>query len=316
MAIRTNGITRSLLKALPRSRLLGRNIYTTSKLIDAVSMTWDSKKERFQHLPKRQFRSSNVMLKKRDYYEVLGLSKSATQAEIKKKFRELAMKYHPDTNKDNKAEAEEKFREVKEAYEVLQDDEKRKRYDTFGHAADDFDGNGGAGGFDGFHGFNGFGGFGGFNGFHSEHISAEDLSEFLNMAMGGHSRRRGSDIRTTLNLSFLEAALGCSKDIKVEYSKQSDRKARPQKVSFSVKADIPPGVQNGNTLRFVGKGAEGVSGHPSGDLFVNIFVADDPYFKRDEFDVHVDLNVSLTQVCIDLTCIILSIITPILFLLS
>ena len=93
------------------------------------------------------------MSTKRDYYEVLGVSKNATEAEIKKAYKKMARKYHPDLNRDNPKEAEEKFKEVNEAYEVLSNPQKKAQYDQFGHAA--FDGTGGAGG-----GFGGFGGFG------------------------------------------------------------------------------------------------------------------------------------------------------------
>jgi len=143
-------------------------------------------------------------LAKRDYYEVLGVAKTATDAEIKKAFRQLARKYHPDMNAENKEAAAEKFKETAEAYEVLSDAEKRGRYDQFGHAGfsnGDFSGFGRGAGAD-----TGFGGFGDlfdvfFNGFGS---------------MGQQQQRRGpqrgADIQMELDLSFEEAAFGVEKE--------------------------------------------------------------------------------------------------------
>lgn len=143
------------------------------------------------------------MADKRDYYEVLDLKKGASEDEIKKAFRKLAMKYHPDRNPDDK-EAEEKFKEVNEAYAVLSDPEKKDKYDRFGHAGVDPNaGFGGAGGFGGFGGFEDifdmFGGFGGFGG-------------------GGRRRNspaKGSDIQKSMSISFEEAAFGVTKEIKL-----------------------------------------------------------------------------------------------------
>ncbi|MBE6563270.1 MAG: molecular chaperone DnaJ [Ruminococcaceae bacterium] len=142
---------------------------------------------------------------KRDYYEVLGISKGATDDEIKKAYRKLAKKYHPDMNPDNK-EAEMKFKEVNEAYAILSDAEKRKQYDAYGHSA-----------FDGTGGFNG-GGFGGagFGDFGFGDIS-DIFSSFFGGAGGGSSRRRGpvrgDDITLRVTLTFEEAVFGCKKEI-------------------------------------------------------------------------------------------------------
>lgn len=147
---------------------------------------------------------------KRDYYEALGVTKSASDAEIKKAYRKLAKKYHPDANPGNK-EAEAKFKEISEAYEVLSDADKRAAYDRYGHAAFEQGGAGGAGG---------FGGFGGFDG-------DVDLSDILNGMFGGGfggGRRRprgprpGADIRQTIQISFEEAAFGCEKEFSVNTS--------------------------------------------------------------------------------------------------
>ena len=158
-------------------------------------------------------------MNKKDYYEVLGVSKTATDEEIKRAFRKLAKQYHPDINKE--PGAEEKFKEIGEAYAVLSDANKRRQYDQFGHAA--FENGGASGGGAGFQGFNMGdidledilgdlfgGGFRGFSGF------------------GGSSRAssrpsKGEDIRVVLNLTFEEAAFGCEKDVKLNLTSECSR---------------------------------------------------------------------------------------------
>ena len=148
---------------------------------------------------------------KKDYYETLGVSKTASADEIKSAFRKLAKKYHPDVNKE--PDAAEKFKEIGEAYSVLSDETKRKQYDQFGSAA--FDGSAG-GGFGGFQG--GFGG--GFSGFDFGDI---DLSDIFENLMGGGSRRssrtsrptKGDDALVKMTLTFDEAAFGCEKSFKI-----------------------------------------------------------------------------------------------------
>lgn len=153
-------------------------------------------------------------MEKRDYYEVLGVSKDATEQEIKKAYRKMAMKYHPDKNQGNK-ESEEKFKEVNEAYEVLSDVEKRKTYDQFGHAG--FSGGGfGQGGFSG-------GGFGGF----------EDIFDAFGDIFGGgfgggfgsrssrrNGPRKGADVRIRMELKFEEAAFGVEKEIVIQQEQE------------------------------------------------------------------------------------------------
>ena len=159
-------------------------------------------------------------MNKRDYYEILGLSKNATDEEIKRAFRKLAKQYHPDINKD--PGAEEKFKEIGEAYAVLSDPAKRRQYDQFGHAAFQNGGGGSAGGFSGFDAsdinlddilndlFGGaFGGFG-FGGSRSRSTS-------------GSRSSRGKDIRVVLNLTFEEAAFGCEKDIKLDLTAECSK---------------------------------------------------------------------------------------------
>lgn len=151
-------------------------------------------------------------MEKRDYYEVLGLSKGASDDEIKKAYRKLAKKYHPDLNQDDPS-AESKFKEVNEANDILSDSEKRARYDQFGHAGvDPSYGGGGSGGFGGFGGFGG--GFDGFGGF--------DFGDILDGIFGGgrsssnpNSPRRGSDISIRLDISFMEACHGAEHSIEI-----------------------------------------------------------------------------------------------------
>ena len=149
------------------------------------------------------------MADKRDYYEVLGLEKGATEDQIKSAFRKMAMKYHPDRNPGDKS-AEEKFKEINEAYSVLSDPDKKEKYDRFGFAGVDpnsaYSGGGGFGGFDG----SGFGGFedifnmfGGFGGFGSGTRQARN------------GPRRGADIQKRMNISFEEAVFGCKKEIRL-----------------------------------------------------------------------------------------------------
>lgn len=150
---------------------------------------------------------------KRDYYEVLGVSKTATEDEIKKAYRKLAKQYHPDLHPGDK-ECEEKFKELNEAAEVLGDPEKRKKYDQYGHAA--FDPNAGFGGAGGA-GFSGFGDFGGFGGFGD---IFGDLGDIFGFGGGNSSARRngpqrGESVRVGVTLTFEEAAFGCKKEISV-----------------------------------------------------------------------------------------------------
>ena len=148
------------------------------------------------------------MAEKRDYYEVLGVQKGASQDEIKKAYRKITKENHPDLHPGDKA-CEERFKEANEAYEILSDEEKRKKYDQFGHAAFDpnagFNGAGGFGGFDGFGGFGDifgdiFGGFGGFGG---------------GTRANPNAPRKGENLRTNVNISFEEAAFGCKKEVTV-----------------------------------------------------------------------------------------------------
>lgn len=153
------------------------------------------------------------MAEKRDYYEVLGVQKGCSDDELKKAYRGLAKKYHPDLNPNN-PDAETKFKEVNEAYEVLSDKDKRARYDQFGHAGVDPSYSGGAGGYGG-----GFGGFGGFSGGSMEF----DVGDIFESFFGGSTRsrgnpnspRRGADVDIRANISFMEACKGVEKEVTI-----------------------------------------------------------------------------------------------------
>ena len=272
---------------------------------------------------------------KHDYYDVLGVSRDASVDEIKKAYRRLAVKYHPDKNPNDKA-AEEKFKEAAEAYSVLSDAEKRARFDRFGHG-----GMGGGVGFDP----------GQFTDF------ADILGDLFGFgdAFGGGRRRgnramRGSDLRYDMDLAFEEAVFGkeasievpravncatcsgsgakkgttpvscsmCGGRGQVRYSQGFFAVARtcPQcngsgKVIKDPCADcggagrvreqktltvkIPPGVDDGTRLRLSGEGEAGTSGGPAGDLYV--FISVDPHarFSRRDYDIHAEESVSFTQ---------------------
>ena len=194
-------------------------------------------------------------MSKRDYYEVLGVSKGASDDEIKKAFRKLAIKYHPDKNPGDK-EAEAKFKEANEAYSVLSDKDKRSRYDQFGHA-----GVGGAGGggnpFEGFS-FNGqnysfnFGSTGGMGGF-------EDILGSL-FGMGGYrSARRGRDYKTSCTIDFDEAIFGTTKNVSID--------------GEDVPLKIPAGIYDGQRIRLSGRGGPSPQeGGQRGDLYVEVRV--------------------------------------------
>lgn len=193
-------------------------------------------------------------MSKRDYYEVLGVSKGASDDEIKKAFRKLAVKYHPDKNPGNK-EAEEKFKEANEAYSVLSDKTKRSRYDQFGHA-----GVGGDGGGNPFGG--GFGGFGGNGQSFNFDFGGGGFEDIINAMFGGggfRAARRGRDYRTSITIDFEEAIFGVTKTISVE--------------NEQIKLKIPAGIYDGQSIRLGGKGGEAPSADGQrGDLYVEVRV--------------------------------------------
>ena len=162
------------------------------------------------------------MTQKRDYYEVLGVDKNATDEEIKKAYRRLAKKYHPDANPDDKAGAEEKFKELSEAYENLSDKQKRQMYDQFGFDGPQFGGGQGGGYYSYGSGFDGFSGFSDFN-------DLGDLGDIFSSFFGGggtrtrassNSPRRGADLKINIDITFEEAFLGAEKEITISRNEE------------------------------------------------------------------------------------------------
>lgn len=241
------------------------------------------------------------MSEKRDYYEVLGVSRNADEAQIKKAYRKLAKKYHPDTNAGD-ADAEQKFKEATEAYTVLSDKEKRKMYDQFGHAA--FDQTAGAGSGSGGPG----GGFwrtyggpqGGYQEYHFEGDSMDDIfgdifGDIFHHGTGGFSgfkssdfRQKGSDVRAEVTVGFDEAAFGCDKVIRLQDPSGANGGVQ------SLQVHIPAGIDTGKSIRLKGKGMPGINGGEAGDLLLRVTVAGKPGYERKGMDVYTTVRVPFT----------------------
>jgi molecular chaperone DnaJ len=230
------------------------------------------------------------MLKK-DFYDVLELDRNADAAQVKKNYRRLAKKYHPDLNK-NDAAASQKFKEVQEAYEVLSDESKRRMYDQFGHAGVNAN-QGGFGGGDPFGGANPFEGFGfGFgSGGRAQQVNPEEMFDlFEDMFGGGMGGSRRRDIHTQVTLSFMDAVRGVHRNIDIEYNVR-DNHGRMRSQRKQVSVNIPPGIEEGVTIRVTGEGAD-IRGR-KGDLYIEVNVAQDPYFKRKGQNIHTDVDIPL-----------------------
>lgn len=274
------------------------------------------------------------MAAKKDYYEVLGVNRDASEDEIKKAFKKLAMKYHPDRNPDN-PKAEENFKEAKEAYEILSDDQKRAAYDQYGHAGVDPSMGAGPGGA-------GFGGFG---------DAFSDI--FGDIFGGGRGQRsnvyRGADLRYNMEISLEEAAKGTETKIRIPVQSSCETchgsgarpgtspvscttcgghgQVRMQQGFFSVQqtcpkchgtgkmvkdpcptchgagrvkqnktlsVKIPAGVDEGDRIRLSGEGEAGVNGGPTGDLYVVIHLKAHEIFQRDGANLHCEMPISFT----------------------
>jgi len=256
------------------------------------------------------------MAVKKDYYEILGVSKNATEEELRKAYRQLALKYHPDRNHGDKA-AEEQFKYINEAYAVLSDKEKRKQYDQVGS--------------EGFHqrfsqedifrNFN-FGdifsnfGFGpndifeslfgtrrgksrvkstvDFDGFHSGSSGpfgggTESHYDFTGVPRG--EPKRGQDLTANLNISFYESIKGGERTFPIQTFGRREE----------IKVAIPPGINHGQQLRLKGKGAPSSSGGAPGDLYLTIQVGKDPLFWREGNDIYTEKEISLTDAMLGTT---------------
>ena len=203
------------------------------------------------------------MTAKRDYYETLGITKSASDDEIKKAFRKLAVKYHPDKNPGDK-EAEAKFKEIGEAYEVLKDKQRRSRYDQFGHA--------GVGGTSSRGGDPFSGGNFNFNGQSFQFdFGGGGLDDILGsiFGFGPRTRRpsRGPDFQTEIVIDFEEAIFGTTKTITIREE--------------TIKLKIPAGIFDGQSIRIAGKGGEAPAGGQKGDLYVQVRVRAHRYLTRE-----------------------------------
>lgn len=271
-------------------------------------------------------------MSKRDYYEVLGVGRDADEAELKKAYRRLAMKYHPDRNQDND-EAEEKFKEAKEAYDILSDSNKRAAYDQFGHAGVQQNAGGGAGGFGG-------------AGFRD--IFDEVFGDIFGGARGGGQRvYRGADLRYELELTLEEAVFGTNSTIRIPTRTRcgdcsgsgsapgsspstcttcdGQGQVRVQQGFFSIQqtcprcrgkgqiitdpcktcggngsvreqktlsVKVPAGVDNGDRIRLSGEGEAGEQGGPPGDLYVEVAVKEHDIFKRDGINLYCEVPIS------------------------
>jgi curved DNA-binding protein len=228
----------------------------------------------------------------RDYYEVLGVPRGASEEEIRSAYRKLARTYHPDVNKE--PGAEDRFKELSEAYEVLRDPEKRERYDRLGanwKAGEDVSGAEGFGGFGaGQGGFRPGQGQGGFGDVHVEFGEGNGFSDFFESLFGarGGGRRtagfegfsmRGGDQEATLEISLAEAARGGRRKLSLGDGRDYE-------------VEIPAGVRDGQRIRLAGEGGQGAAGGPAGDLLLRVRIKPDRRFRREGSDLFVDLPVA------------------------
>ena len=224
------------------------------------------------------------MAQAKDYYEVLGVNRSASAEEIRKAYRRLAREFHPDVNKS--PEAATRFAEMQDAYEVLSDARKRKAYDRFGHAGVGV--GQGPGGFSRGGAWNvDFGGDGSeFASFFQDAFGRRGASPFETVQPQAARPQRGRDVRHTLNVSFMTAARGDSEEVRFRVGD-----AAPQTISVK----IPPGTDAGAQLRVKGQGHPGPTGGPPGDVILTVQVGRHPYFRRDGLDLLIDVPITVAE---------------------
>lgn len=218
-----------------------------------------------------------------DYYKTLGITKSATDKEIKTAYRKMARKYHPDVNPDDK-DAHKKFQEVNEANEVLSDPDKRKKYDQYGENwkhADQFKNAQQSQQSQQSWGQQDFGG--GFGGYSNEDFDGQDYSDFFSSMFGrGKSRQanfKGQDFNAELKLNLRDVYTSQKQTLTVN--------------GKNIRMTIPAGIENGQTIKIKGHGAPGRNGGPAGDLFIKFAIANDPEFKRVGNDLHKTVEIDL-----------------------
>jgi DnaJ-class molecular chaperone len=222
-----------------------------------------------------------------DYYKVLGVDKKVSPEELKKVFRKLAVKYHPDRNPNDKS-AEDRFKEINEAYAVLSDPKKKEEYDTYGSS--------------GFHKqysqediFRGFD----FGNIYKDMGAGGGEDIFSRLFGGGFARgggrggfrrgpQRGGDLEMEVEIGFRDAAQGAEKQIAFRRGSQREE----------LKIKVPAGVDNGSKIRISGKGSQGEGGGPDGDLFLVIRVLPDQVFTRDGGDLFVDRTIPFSAACL------------------
>ncbi|RVT76730.1 J domain-containing protein [Flavobacterium sufflavum] len=215
-----------------------------------------------------------------DYYKVLEIDKKATDAEIKKAFRKLARKYHPDVNPNDK-EAEKKFKEINEANEVLGNPENRKKYDAYGenwkHIAEYEKANQGQTYYNQSQPHEDFTSYG---------RDADDYSDFFESLFGNrsrsHSKRhqyKGSDFSTELNLDLQEAYTTHKRTVTIN--------------GHNIRFTIPAGIENGQTIKIAGHGGDGIGGGPKGDLYITFSIKNHPDFKRDKNNLYTTVTIDL-----------------------
>ncbi|MDX1386713.1 MAG: DnaJ C-terminal domain-containing protein [bacterium] len=249
----------------------------------------------------------------KDFYKVLGVARGASEDEIKKAYRRLAKKYHPDVNKGDK-KAEEKFKDVSQAYDVLGDKKKREEYDMFGAAGvgAGFSGQGGGGGPHYYYSSQGgpggvppgfdfssfFGGGRASTGGRSQQFNEEDFGRIFGDIFGaggmggapgrGRARQqptRGADRYYTMEIDFMDACLGKTTKLSIPNGGKVSR----------INVKIPPGVDQGSKIRLAGKGEPAPGKGNAGDLFIEVQVKPHPYFRREGDDIYLDVPISVNE---------------------